>query len=49
MCSRLLVRHEGVMDRLRREIYSTMGDSEHPTRKQIKKMPYLACVIKESV
>jgi Cytochrome P450 len=36
------------MDRLQKEIGSVMGDSEFPTREKIKKMPYLACVIKES-
>jgi len=46
---RLLVRHDTVMDRLRREISSVMGNSEYPTREQIKRMPYLACVIKESL
>jgi len=48
LCSRLLVRHTHVMDRLRREVKSIMGESEHPTREQIRKMPYLACIIKES-
>lgn len=37
------------MDRLRREISSVMGASEHPNREQIRKMPFLACVIKESL
>ncbi|OXV09344.1 hypothetical protein Egran_02892 [Elaphomyces granulatus] len=46
---RLLVRHKHVMDRLRREIYSVMGDSEIPSREQIRKMPYLAYVIRESL
>lgn len=36
------------MDRLQREIYSIMGKSEHPNREQIRRMPFLACVIKES-
>ena len=45
---RLLVRHDSVMNRLRSEIYSVMGESEHPSREQIRRMPYLACVIKES-
>ena len=44
---RLLVRHTAVMERLRREIASVLGESEHPSREQIKKMPYLALVIKE--
>ena len=49
MRSRLLVRHEQVMDRLRSEVLSVMGDGEHPTREQIRRMPYLASVIKESM
>ena len=36
------------MDRLRNEVTSVIGKSEHPTREQIRKMPFLACVIKES-
>lgn len=46
---RLLVRHQDAMDRLRKEISSVMGESEHPNREQIRKMPFLACVIKESL
>ncbi|KAH1958975.1 hypothetical protein KXW21_008052 [Aspergillus fumigatus] len=45
---RLLVHHEQAMIRLREEIASVMGDSAHPTKEQIRKMPYLSCVIKES-
>lgn len=37
-----------VMERLQKEIKSVMENSGHPTRVQIRKMPYLACVIKES-
>ena len=47
-CSRLLVRHPRVMARLRREILSVLNDGEHPTRDLIRKMPYLALVVKES-
>lgn len=36
------------MKRLREEIASVMDGNLTPTRDQIKKMPYLACVIKES-
>ena len=36
------------MERLRKEIRSVLGDDEHPTREHVKKMPYLALVIKES-
>lgn len=46
--SRLLVRHVNVMKRLRQEIASVMEGGQVPTRDQIRKMPYLACVIKES-
>jgi cytochrome P450 len=46
--SRLLVRHPNVMARLRQEISSIMESSHIPSREQIKRIPYLACVIKES-
>ena len=46
--SRLLVRHPRVMDRLRAEILSILGHGKHPTRDLIRKMPYLAIVVKES-
>lgn len=36
------------MKRVRQEISAVMGDDLHPTREHIKKMPFLACVIKES-
>lgn len=36
------------MHRLRAEISTVMGDSESPNREQIRRMPYLARVIKES-
>ena len=36
------------MERLRREIASIMEANLTPSREQIRKMPYLACVIKES-
>ena len=48
LSSRLLVRHENAMVRLRKEVSSIMGDSPHATREQIKKMRYLSYVIKES-
>ncbi|KAH0553028.1 hypothetical protein GP486_006779 [Trichoglossum hirsutum] len=37
------------MDRLRSEVRSVMGESEHPSREQIRRMPFLACIIKESL
>ncbi|CAG8957827.1 hypothetical protein HYFRA_00000167 [Hymenoscyphus fraxineus] len=46
---RLLIRNDMVMEKLRKEISSIMGTSAHPTREQIKRMPYLSCVIKESL
>ncbi|KAK0750308.1 cytochrome P450 [Schizothecium vesticola] len=46
---RLLVRHPPVMERLRREIKSVMGDQENPAREQIRKIPFLECVINESL
>ncbi|KAJ9607305.1 hypothetical protein H2200_008378 [Cladophialophora chaetospira] len=46
---RLLVRHPDTLARLRKEISSIMGDSLHPSREKIRKMPFLACVIKESL
>ena len=46
---RLLVRHSPVMKRLREEVQAVIGDAEPPTREQIRKMPYLAMVIKESM
>lgn len=48
VCSRLLVRHPRVMERLRHEIFSVLSDEQHPTRDLIRKMPYLALVVKES-
>lgn len=36
------------MERLRREIGAVVGNTQAPTREQIRKMPYLATVIKES-
>ncbi|CAG8977173.1 hypothetical protein HYALB_00003394 [Hymenoscyphus albidus] len=46
---RLLIRNDMVMEKLRKEISSIMDSSAHPTREQIKRMPYLSCVIKESL
>ncbi|TVY50558.1 Cytochrome P450 [Lachnellula cervina] len=46
---RLLVRHPYVMNRLRNEVAIIMGKSELPSREQIRRMPFLACVIKESL
>ncbi len=49
MHSRLLVRHTAVMERLRGEIAAVMVEAASPTREQIQKMPFLGCVIKESI
>jgi len=46
---RLLVRHPNAMNRLRHEVRMVMGDLTNPTREQIRKMPFLACVVKESL
>jgi len=46
---RLLVRHPLVMRHLRQQIQSVLGASQHPTREQIRNMPYLAHVIRESL
>ncbi|KAK3297985.1 cytochrome P450 [Chaetomium fimeti] len=46
---RLLVRYPAVMERLRREVKDVMGDLTNPVREQIRKMPFLACVVKESL
>lgn len=37
------------MERLRSEVSAVMGDLTNPTRDQIRKMPFLACVVKESL
>ena len=37
------------MERLRREIRSALGDEEYPTREQLRKIPYLTLVIRESM
>ncbi|KAK4139466.1 cytochrome P450 [Dichotomopilus funicola] len=46
---RLLVRHPQVLERLRGEVQGVMGDLTNPTRAQIRDMPFLACVVKESL
>ena len=46
--SRLLVRHPPVMQRLRKEIRSVLEDGEHPNKEHIRRIPYLALVIRES-
>ncbi|KAK3352443.1 cytochrome P450 [Lasiosphaeria hispida] len=46
---RLLVRHPAVMERLRHEVQTVMGDLTSPTREQIRAMPFLASVVKESL
>ena len=37
------------MGKLRQQIQSVMGASKRPTKEQIRSMPYLSCVIKESL
>ncbi|KAH6667986.1 cytochrome P450 [Halenospora varia] len=46
---RLLIRHPQAMHRLRMEVFSVMGNSDQPNREQIRKMPFLSYVIKESL
>ncbi|KAI0203136.1 cytochrome P450 [Astrocystis sublimbata] len=46
---RLLVRHPYCLQRLRSEVKSIMQDSTNATREQIRNMPFLACVVKESL
>ncbi|KAG8166766.1 hypothetical protein KVR01_002455 [Diaporthe batatas] len=46
---RLLVRHPPAMARLRSEVALAMRGETHPGREQIRKMPFLSCVIKESM
>ena len=36
------------MERLREEVHTVVGHTEHPSREQIRKMAYLALIIKES-
>ena len=48
-CSHLLPRHPQVLQRLRDEIQSVAGDNEDLKREDIKKMTYLANVLKESM
>ncbi|KAF2656367.1 cytochrome P450 [Lophiostoma macrostomum CBS 122681] len=45
---RLLVRHPWELERLRNEIHTVVGLAA-PTRDMIKRMPFLACIIKESL
>ena len=47
--SRLLVRHPRTLERLRDEVAAVMKDAASPTREQIRKLPFLACVVKESL
>ena len=37
------------MECLRKEIRTVIGYAEHPSREQIRKMTYLAMIIKESM
>lgn len=46
---RLLVRHPKTLERLRSEVRSVMGDGKHASRENVRKMPYLANIIKESL
>ncbi|MCJ1250009.1 hypothetical protein MMC30_007235 [Trapelia coarctata] len=46
---RLLVRHPWVLARLQNEIFATIGSSGTPSRQDIKRMTYLANVLKETL
>jgi len=46
---RLLVRHPAVLDRLRDEIQSVVGNELDMTREHLKMMPYLSNVLKETL
>lgn len=46
---RSLVRHPTVIDRLRQEIRSTLGDNENFKREDLMRMKYLKNVLKESM
>ncbi|KAK0715423.1 cytochrome P450 [Lasiosphaeris hirsuta] len=46
---RLLVRHPAVMERLRHEVKTVMGDLTSPTREQIRAISFLSSVVKESL
>lgn len=46
--SYLLVRHPTVLDRLRFEIKSIVGNDPDLTRAQVFQMPYLKCILNES-
>ncbi|KAB8265980.1 cytochrome P450 [Aspergillus pseudonomiae] len=46
---RLLIRNEHVMYRLRDEASSIMGQSQYPSRDQMGRIPYLNCVIRETL
>ena len=48
MCSRLLLRHPIVFEKLRGEVTSVLGDDKDITRAHIQRMPYLHIVLKES-
>ncbi len=50
MPSRLLARHQNVLDRLRAEVENTISigaSAPQPTRNDLKKIKYLSFVIKE--
>ena len=46
--SHLLAQHQNVLETLNSEIRSTIGDRSDLTREDLKKMPYLDKVLKES-
>ena len=47
--SYLLVRHPSVLSRLREEVSSNIGTEQTLTRNLIQKLPYLRCILNESM
>ena len=45
----LLVRHSNVLDKLRKEVESVVGNNINLQREDLKRMPYLANVLKETL
>ncbi|KAA6413839.1 MAG: cytochrome P450 [Lasallia pustulata] len=45
----LLLRHPQVLERVRREITSVVGDEQNLTRAHVRKLPYLKCVLDETL
>ncbi|KAI9712599.1 MAG: hypothetical protein M1828_001665 [Chrysothrix sp. TS-e1954] len=46
---RLLVRHPDVLTRLKQEVQSVMGDDQTVTKATLQKLPYLKCIVTETL